>query len=556
MRRRILLSGPLAAASVFGAGLGEPTADINFGPSQEIARVRAPQIFNAVHNAMRQWGSSLHHNGMSFFLATVPKGVLLHHGNGSPVSPSQPEWLAYEIEHAELFARGRWNGPGGGPGRGPGGSPGGGPGGRSQEVLEAADDDDEDNYGYLHVYQTTRPMRYIYIDGMGGGKTSMGTLDSQDLILRGKNPDDGPEQAPWMRDQRDEEPPKPPSAGGPMDERERATDLCGLARGWGLDGVIRMEAGFEIIQCDFSNGLEQVQALQRPDSNASCPGRMRLGGLEQLRGLAERYQGIGSSRTIIDYSSMVSAYFFPVNLTNPDPKRQDLPRLSSAEQGGLAGIKDYVGKMVFERKKQALRTIDWQDVTDMIVGRYADRLKYMTEGVHTLELMVDEVGFLTNVFVDNREGENMDKAIERCTVFYLRSVSPVTEPDVLIKEALKATTNKICEVLFQVRQLVAEDPTPDHKPLNSSVSAAEGLMDYLNWTRFKRCPPCAINEVCLVPMWPFGTVDQYNNPRCSNETIVGDGDNYWGHMPRRPPKGDSLKPGGHNKHSSPQGSEL
>ncbi|KAJ8128086.1 hypothetical protein O1611_g5550 [Lasiodiplodia mahajangana] len=400
-------------------------------------------------------------------------------------------------------------------------------------------------------------MRYIYVDGMGGGKTSMGTLDSQDLILRGKKFDDDRERAHWVRVQEDEEPPsKPPSAGGPMDERERAADLCDLAQAWGLDGIIRMEAGFEIIQCDFSNGLEQVQALQRPDSNASGPGRMRLGGLEQLRGLAERYQGIGSSRTIIDYSSMVSAYFFPVNLTNPDPKRQDLPRLSSAEDDGLAGIKDYVGKMVSEREEQPLRTIDWQDVTDMIVGRYADRLKYMAEGVHTLELMTDEVNFLTTVFIDNREGDNVDEAIERCTLFYLRSVSPVTEPDVLIKAALETTTQRICQVLFQVRQILVEDPMPDQKCLDDAVSAVRGLMEYLNWTRFKRCPPCAINEVCLVPMWPFGTVDQYNSPRCSNETIVGNEDNYWGHMPRRPPNGAPPGNGDDDKPWSFPGSEL
>ncbi|KAI1129281.1 hypothetical protein F5Y10DRAFT_238603 [Nemania abortiva] len=538
MRRCILLSTSLAAASVLGAGLGEPVADSS-GPSKEIARQRAPQIFNAVHNAMRQWGSSLHHNGMSFFLATVPEGVLFHHGNDSPLTPSEPDWLAYEIEHAEGFARGRRRGPGDGPG--PGHGPGSEPSGRPQSVLKAAeDDDDNDNHGYLHVYRTMRPMRYIYVDGMGGGKTSMGTLDSQDLILRGKTPDDGPERAPWTRDRGDEEPPsKPPSRGGPMDERERATDLCEFVREWSLDGIIRMEAGFEIIQCDFFDGLEQLQALQRPDNSATSPGPIKMGGLEQLRGLAERYQGIGSTRTIIDYSSMVSAFFFPVNLTNPDPKRQDLPRLSSAKRESLAGIKDYVGKMISERKDQLLRTIDWQDVTDMIVARYADRLKFMAEEVHSFELMASEVTFLTNVFIDNREGrDNAEKAIERCTYFYLHSVSPVTKPDILIKAALETTTRKICQALFQVRQLVVENTEPDQKSLDDSVGAVKGLMEYLNWTRFKRCPPCAINEVCLIPMWPFGTVGQYKSPRCSNGTVVGDEDNYWGHRPGGRPGGE------------------
>ncbi|KAI1150114.1 hypothetical protein F4825DRAFT_24954 [Nemania diffusa] len=553
MRQCTLLSASLAATSVLGARLGEPGAGISSGPSEEIARLRAPQIFNAVHNAMRQWGSSLHHNGMSFFLATVPEGVLFHHGNDSPLSPSEPDWLAYEIEHAEGFARSRFGGPGGGPGHRPGSESGG----RSQELLKAADDDDSENHGYLHVYRTTRPMKYIYTDGMSGGKTSMGTLDSQDLILRGKEP-----QGFRTRDPGDKEPPsKPPSSGGPRDERQRAIDLCELTRGWGLDGIIRMEAGFEIIQCDFSDGLEQVHALQRPSDNGTGqspgPGRRGFAGLEHLRGLAERYQGIGSTRTIIDYSSMVSAFFFPINLTNPDPKRQDLPRLSSAHQGALAGIKDYVDKIVSERKDQLSRTIDWQDVTDIIVARYADRLKLMAEEVHTLEAMASEVNFLTTAFIDNRDGgDKADKAIERCTYFYLRSVEPVTEPDVLIKAALETTTRRICQVLFQVRQLVVENPKPNQSSLDDSVSALKSLTEYLNWTRFKRCPPCAINEVCLIPMWPFGTVDQYNSPRCSNGAIFDGEDNYWGRGPGGRPGGGPPKVGKDHKPWSLSASEL
>lgn len=550
--RHCLLSGSfLAAALAVRARNGEPVADTS-GPSAEIARLRAPKIFNAVNNAMRQFGSSLHHNGMSFFLATVPEGVLLHHGNASPLSPSQPDWLAFEIEHAENFARGRW-------GSGPGRSRGGSPARRSQTVLEPVneDDDDDESHGYLHVYRTTRSMRYIYVDGMGAGKTSMGTLDSQDLILRSKRPEDDAEPARWPQDHEGDHPPKGPGGGGPMGERQRAIDLCELVQKWGLDGIIRMEAGFEIIQCDFSNGLEQIQALQRPKNIDPRPGHKRLGGLEQLRGLAERYQGIGSTRTIIDYSSMVSAFFFPINLTNPDAKRQDLPRLSSADPDGLAAIKAYVDKMVYERVDQISRAIDWQDVTDIIVARYADRLKLMAEEILTLEEMAGEISFLTNVFIDNQDGsDKRDKAITRCTYFYLRSVSPVTEPDVLIKTALETTSRRICQVLLHIHQLVVDNPSPDETSLNTSVRALEQLNEYLNWPRFKRCPPCAINEVCLIPMWPFGTVDQYNSPRCSNGTISDGEDNYWGHGPGREPSGRLLRPASSDEPLTFSGSEF
>src|ERR1700712_1779421 len=124
MRPSIWTFGLLAAALNEGSVLAANLHAESFGPSKPHARRRGPEIFNAVHNAMRQWGSSLHHNGMSFFLATVPKGVLLHHGNSSPLSPEDPDWLAYEIEHAENFARGgRGRGPGGPPGERPGNGP-------------------------------------------------------------------------------------------------------------------------------------------------------------------------------------------------------------------------------------------------------------------------------------------------------------------------------------------------------------------------------------------------------------------------------------------------
>jgi hypothetical protein len=81
----------------------------SFRPTLSTARRNGPQIFNAIHNAMREFGSAWHHNGMSMFPATVPEGTLLYHGtklHGREV-PVGLEWLAFELEHAENFARPR-----------------------------------------------------------------------------------------------------------------------------------------------------------------------------------------------------------------------------------------------------------------------------------------------------------------------------------------------------------------------------------------------------------------------------------------------------------------
>ncbi len=81
-------------------------------------------IFNAIHSSMRQWGSSLNHNGMFFFPALIPAGTEFYHGPGESKPIEGMEWLAFEPEHAQQFAHRRFGRPpGGGPGDGRGPPP-------------------------------------------------------------------------------------------------------------------------------------------------------------------------------------------------------------------------------------------------------------------------------------------------------------------------------------------------------------------------------------------------------------------------------------------------
>lgn len=551
-----MVTSRVLGATLIASGLSYAANDASIAndlrPSLDVAKSRGPQIFNAVHDSMRQWGASLHHNGMSFFLATVPEGVVLHHGNNNEKSPEYPDWLAYEIEHAEHFARGGRGPPGGGKGPGRGGPPGPpamgsmdyGMGqfplvdehGTTDPPSLSPEEDpfEEQKGGWLHTYRTTRPLRYLYVDGMGGGKTTMGTLDSQDYLLRGTRATfDFEERKDKVHDKRTTGGVHQKRAGGPMDEQARAVELCALCKDWNLSGVIRMEAGFEIIQCDFSDGLEEVQALQRPPPgyDEQRPGQGGFSSIEFIRGLAERYWDIGSSRTTVDYSSMVSAYFFPVNLTNPDPKRPDLPRLSSTTDSELAAIQRYLNHTISDRIRDPVRAVDWQDVTDLIVGRYADRIRYMAEKSSSTSEIASELSFLLTVYLDysGKDSDQVAEAIDRCTTFYLHGVDPVTEADHLIHAAIKATTSNLCTSLFQVREFVTGDSVlSDSERHSKSVSALKSLMDQLQWARFKSCGGCAVDEVCLIPMWPSGTKQDYESPRCVNSTSRDDGENYWG----------------------------
>ncbi|CAH0020538.1 unnamed protein product [Clonostachys rhizophaga] len=806
-------------------------------PSKDIAKDRAPQIFNSVHDSMRQWGSSLHHNGVSFFLATVPEGVLLYHGNNRPESPTEPDWLAYEIEHAEQFAMSRGPPPGKDKARAERRNPffnlNPVDTETQQHILNTGDkepqmpdDDEKKKGGWLHVYKTTRALPFLYIDGMSGGKTEMGTLDSQDYLLRNKTQEDEPSQ-PHR---------------GPMGEGTRARELCELSTSWGLQGVIRMEAGFEIIKCDFKDGLEEIQTLQRPvrDSDGvlmllervlmgqvatvlmalgsgqvmalmgqtasvqmvldtglvmgrmvldvfltmaqtvlaglimvlmaprstlmdlhvgrvrerdlgqgipratvkmglitrhhlaalglglvllllpvllvhdaarmapniyphgqtiglvsvhdtpkmvpsilhhhlriglglvrlllaihqmevsshrqkvishgpdtlmavlkTClkiqlkevpdrgpgllhvnlktslnthhhmalghgqnslhaapridpnihhhrlgigpglvlpdalkmdlstrhqevrnhgqdiplaaqrrpsrgpghgPGNGRGGSIssfEFLRGISNRYDGIGSTRTILDYSSMVSAYFFPVNLTNPDPKRPDLPRLTNLSDDELKHIRGVIGDVAKERLDGKAPIINWQDVADLIVKRYAERLQFMTQKGTSSKRISDEANFMLDTFIDySTEEKSQDNSgsISRCSSLYLQPIKPKTTADELIYSAFEEVLSQICTTLFKVRDISLVAQQNEDYALPTAVGTLQSLLNYLKWASFKRCPPCGVDEVCLIPMWPFGTVDAYEHPQCVKSTDGrGDGESYWGDRPGPPP---------------------
>ena len=51
-------------------------------------------IFNSIHFSMREWDSTLFHNGVTFYLATVPAGMQLYHSMHSPNPTTGMEWLS------------------------------------------------------------------------------------------------------------------------------------------------------------------------------------------------------------------------------------------------------------------------------------------------------------------------------------------------------------------------------------------------------------------------------------------------------------------------------
>ncbi|PNP40495.1 hypothetical protein TGAMA5MH_07492 [Trichoderma gamsii] len=518
-------------------------------PNHDSAKANANHIFNAIHSAGRQWGSSLNHNGFGFMPVTLSAGTLLYHGGYSKDPPKGLEWLAFEVEHAENFVRMARHPP----------IPPKGPDHDEQphapsspqkplgqiETDHGPDRDPEGRIrGYLQTYQTTRDVQLLYVDGSGAAKSPIGTLDSQDYVLF---PNSSWE---WYNIQ---------------SEMKRATAMCDMITKWGWAGIMRMEIGYEVIWCDFkSDSLHHESSVRGFLQEDRLKDEEFITTYLWARAVAERYDGLGGDRVKVDFSSMVSGFFFPINISNTDPERPDLIRLKAAKPEHRLDISAYLQKVFAEPRRF---NVNWQGVVDMIVTRFSKRLAAMSSTNISTDIFIGELerAVLTyyeapslpddaTIAADDDKNKTAE-AIDRCSTHYLKSAQlsrqKWTLQDGLIHTALSAVVQRICSDLYLMRSLLlqAAPDTPSDayfinkkvnnveldKAVNQSRAIVRNLVDELAWTTWKKPQLCAENEVLMTPMWPFGNIEDYYNPGCVpfNE-ITEDRRGYWKPYEKRP----------------------
>jgi len=430
----------------------------------------------------------------------APEGTLFYHGDPNPEHVKGLDWLAFEIKHAEMFAEPR-------PPRRPGNP---GEGYLAEESLEnhrelvrkrmllgdPFDDlPDPSTWlpGYLHTYRANRPLKLLYLDGMSAANCDRGTYDSQNYILM--------ENKTTFHQ-----------------EFKIAYSLCDMGRDWGVDGFVRMEIGFEIVYCEFQNGLDLLSSYQRPSKGD--PRDLQTSSIfETVRETAQRYQGIDSGRLVLDYTHMVSAYFYPVNLTNPVPGNND-PRLLFADMAQLAPIKSDLGSQYTE--PQTSQTTDWQgQVVDMVTARYSDRLKFLATGPDH-EDFLGILNNLLNMYVDYNGTTTRTSSIEKCTQHFLLPVTARTIQDKYIYAAVSTVMARICTSLFHIRDILIDEleSSLEAKPSNTPEQLLQELNAWLDWPDWKFCGKCENNEVCYIAMFPFGTVEDHFFPRCKNQSEI------------------------------------
>ncbi|KAL4754501.1 hypothetical protein BDW72DRAFT_200731 [Aspergillus terricola var. indicus] len=511
----------------------------------------ANHIFNAIHASMRQFGSSIHHNGMSFFLAAVPKDTKLYHGDASPDSLKEIGWMALEPEHAMVFAR---------------------PSRRQRDKMTMIEMDDDiftQQYlladggdkeklpsgvsGYLHTYTTAKDLRLLYVDGTSAGKSAIGTLDSQDRILFNDT-----------------------VTGGVNSEDQRAKTVCQLAKNeWQnrLDGVIRMAAGFEIILCEPEVNLVSGRVMPVPsktedeerkqDRDREHPpqngqetkdkgkkGKPRGRPAELLRAITSRYDDIGGERVKLNYDHFVTAYDPSYGLDlfasegDTKIKRPRLRHLSSEE---LQPVRDNLMTLVLDHEVTE-SSVNWQSIADLIVAKYGsflrsllppkpkDKHKHKAESKskhdkrqqhkqHRQQKNEPSTAAKIASLMSPFASSSPQETITLCATQFL----PTPDAEFpLVHQALYSVNYNICSTLMELSAFLEmiEEGKEDTKLVHSTI---RDLMMYLNWSTWKECRGCRDSEFCAVPIWPQGSEKDFEHPQCRafEEGWQGEG-GYWG----------------------------
>ncbi|OAG03719.1 uncharacterized protein CC84DRAFT_1165905 [Paraphaeosphaeria sporulosa] len=244
MAFRAALASVLAFSPAIQASSLQFIDDLNFtSPSPHIAHSLSALL--SVHP------QTLFPNGHTIASATIPRHTLLYHGRHDDHAVPSPEWLAFDVYMAYAIM---------------GNTP-------DSRML---------------TFRLEKDIKAVYFDGASANLMGDGTWSQMVFI---KNGTEGMKRPGWVGPPRGGRPPRkgkdgdspprrppgghPPEHWNPLaDEYFRARELCkwlkesGLGgKGWGYEAIVRMNAGFELIWCDFeSPSLELVSNL-----NVSAP---------------------------------------------------------------------------------------------------------------------------------------------------------------------------------------------------------------------------------------------------------------------------------------------
>ncbi|ANZ77757.1 BA75_04401T0 [Komagataella pastoris] len=484
----LLLVWDIQSQTMFSAlqGNSSPPLPYKLKSTVDMDLGNASIIFNMIHDLFDVKGSSIHPNGMSIVLASLPKGTTLYHTSCDTTDLASPEYYAFNYEVSYNFR------------------PIKGTGMKNRDV----------DFGTGTTFNSVTPLcfgdrrlislkltrdlnRLLLLDGNSAAKTTAGNMDSQ-LLLAGRNLSDI------------------------VNEDILAREICET---YDIDGIIRMEADFEIILCNlqeyhiYSNVSLQYISETSGLSVSDTATLLKLKNYQHLEVATKDHAFIPLE---IDILSLVT----PINRQpfNIDPYKR---RLLDSSPNLVRSMRQEVHKALkMPRKNTKTSTNSWKALISRCMDKYTPFLlslqnytaaetniavfanrAYLLLGNHVIRYLDSSVADL-----DIRYKQAIENAVDDMTI----PTFPIhSDTEVLIHRALQVVVEHIVTLLFDAHHDLAMHKKTknlasfDLAPLHGRLSEAIAMLD---WASFYRCQKCSAGHVCMTPNWgPFPSYGTLRN---------------------------------------------
>ena len=281
-----------------------------------------------------------------------------------------------------------------------------------------------------------------------------------------------------------------------------------------IDGFVRMEHGFELILCNFETNADLIRVERVNATLASNIDDSDINAFSFWRAITARYHSIGMNRVLLDYSRVVIAFAYDIELFS---HQSELPRLINiSREDGAKILADLSESVMYNDNQPLPRWIDWQAVTDMIIARYSDALHELAHSpFYSSKRRIDqEVNMLMRPFIDY-DYHNTSLEIQRCASHFI----PSNYTSSIASAAITHISDRIYMTFFNAAELQSVD---------DAKQSFQSLVEYLEWTSWKECRGCRYNQVCITAVWPFGIEEDHTHPSCKNGTeIMRSWGDYW-----------------------------
>ncbi|EGV62899.1 hypothetical protein PSN45_001147 [Yamadazyma tenuis] len=172
----------------------------------------ASAVFNTVEGALKQKDANTHPVGISFIPAYIPPNTRLYHSRSDGNVPHSFEWVAFDYEFSYAFAGFQ----------------------RSTNSSGVIEHNWRGREHTLFTFKNTKSLdKLIFLDGASAAKSGS-EMDQQMILSNQTNTTEY------------------------VDERVAADKICKWGEKFGLQGIVRLEVGYEMILCDFHKDIELV----------------------------------------------------------------------------------------------------------------------------------------------------------------------------------------------------------------------------------------------------------------------------------------------------------